>query len=148
MINRTVKLIALILTVAALVSLCACASSNPEMEAASGTYKYYAVKIGDSYFAVPEQENQTTTLDANGGGSLYWGEDNKGPITKWSIDGEKVKIKAGISDMDATLKDGILVIEISDSDDLQMSCVFIKEGADTSGMPLTSLEEYASEYQE
>ena len=141
--RKTVKIIALIIALAALISLCACSSSSPEAEAASGTYKFYAILLDGYYVDLPDFEGRTTTLKADGGGALDWGDDNKGPISKWTIDGEKVVIKAGVAEMNATLKDGILTVEMS-NDTKPMSAVFIKDGADTSSMPVITTEEYAA----
>lgn len=53
--------------------------------------------------------------------------------------------KAGISVMDATLKDGILTVYIGDENDAIFYAVLVKEGADTSSMPLITAEEYAAQ---
>ena len=143
MMKKAVNPIALMLAVTVLISLCACASSNPEAEAAAGTYNFYAVILDGYYVNVPEFEGRTTVLKADGGGSLDWGDDNQGPISEWTIDGEKVVIKAGVSVMNAALKDGILIVEL-DNDTMPMSLVFTKDGADTSSIPRISTEEYAA----
>jgi len=146
--KNDVKLIALILTVIAVISLCGCASvtnpapASPEAEAAAGTYTFYALFMDDHYIGLEEFEGRTTTLNADGGGALDWGDDNKGPISEWTIDGEKIVIKAGVSEMNATLKDGILIIDFSD-EDMPMSTVFVKDEADTSSMPVISVDEYS-----
>ena len=141
--KKTVKLIALMLALTALLSLCACASVNQEAAAAAGTYTYYANILDDYYVDVPVFAGRTTILTADGGGSLDWGDDNRGPISEWTISGEKVVIKAGVAEMNATLKDGVLTIELS-NDTVPMSAVFIKDGADTSSMPVITSEEYAA----
>lgn len=141
--KKTFKLIALVLALTALLSLCACSVSSSEASAASGTYTYYAHLLDDYYVDFPDYAGRTTTLKADGGGSLDWGDYNKGPISEWTINGEKVVIKAGVAEMNATLKDGILSVEIS-NDLMPFSVVFIKDGADTSSMPVISMDEYTS----
>lgn len=142
-----VKLIALVLALTALLALCACSSTNPEAAAAAGTYTYYAILLDGDYVNVTEFAGRTTVLNADGSGAIDWGDDNKGPISQWTIDGEKVVIKAGVSEMNATLKDGILTIEMA-NDTMPMASVFIKDGADTSSMPLISAEEYAAKLEQ
>lgn len=141
--KKTLRITALILALASLLLLCACASADSAASAAAGTYTFYAAVIDGYYIDIPEFEGRTTTLDADGGGALEWGDDNKGPISEWTIDGEKVVIKAGVSEMDATLKDGILSVDLSD-DTLTMFVVYVKDGADTSSMPVITSEEYAA----
>ena len=144
--KKTVKLLALILALTAIISLCACASASPEAQAAAGTYTFYAVLLDDYYVDLEDFDGRTTTLDANGGGSLDWGDDNQGEITNWTIDGENVSIKAGVSDIKATIKDGILTIDFS-SESIPMSVIFVKDGADTSSMPVISSDEYVALYE-
>lgn len=141
--KKTVKLTALILALILSASLCACAPASPEAEAAAGTYTFYAIVLDNYYVDLPEFAGRTTVLKADGSGALDWGDDNKGPISKWTIDGEKVVIKAGVAEMNATLKDGILTVEMS-NDIMPMSAVFVKDGADTSSMPVITSEEYAA----
>lgn len=149
---KTVKLIALILALTALISLCACTSADSESDTATsvsdtvdaaGTYTYYAHILDGHYVYLSELEGRTTTLNADGSGALDWGDDNKGPISEWTIDGENVVIKAGVAEMNATLKDGILTIDM-DNDTMPISLVCIKEGADTSSIPVMTKEEYAA----
>lgn len=149
--KKTVKLLAVILAVIALIPLCACSSSkteaSPEASAAAGTYTFYAVILDGYYVDLPTFEGRTTTLNADGGGALDWGDDNKGPISNWTIDGEKVVIKAGVAELNAVLKDGILTVELV-NDTMPMSAVFVKDGADTSSMTVITAEEYAEKVAE
>ena len=143
--KKTAKLIALILAMILLIALCACKTTTPETEAAAGTYTYYAHLLDGYYVDFTDYAGRTTTLEANGGGALDWGDDNKGPISEWTIDGEKIVIKAGVAEMDATLKNGILSVDIGD-ETMPFSVIFIEEGADTSSMPVITTDEYVAKF--
>ncbi|WP_405346276.1 hypothetical protein [Ruminococcus sp.] len=102
------------------------------------------MKLGDSLVQIDEMKGYSVTLSADGTGSLDWGENNNGPISEWTVDGEKLVIKAGISVMNATMKDSVLTIDLSDSD-YSMFSVFVSDSADTSSMPVITADEYAAQ---
>ena len=140
------RTIAILLAVMMLAALCGCAQEvkDPRDENA-GVYTFYAFGINGSYVALEDMKGRTVTLNGDGTGALDWGEDNNGPITEWTLDGEKVVIKAGISTMDATLKDGILTVDISTNGE-NWEVVFVTEKADTSGYTLLSEDEMVKIY--
>lgn len=141
------KIIAFITAAMLIVSLCSCSVSKTdapsEAEAAAGKYTFYALRMGGSYVDVKEMEGQSVTLNADGTGALDWGEDNRGPISEWSINGEKLIIKAGVSVMEAVLNDGVLMIDISNDEYSWYTC-YVNDKADTSDMKRISVDEYAA----
>jgi hypothetical protein len=140
------RTIAILLAVMMLAALCGCSQTASDPRAAqAGVYTFYALGIGDYYIAADVMKGTTVTLNADGTGALDWGEDNKGPISEWTLDGDKVVLKAGISTMDATLKDGILTVDIGD-DGENWYGVFVTEKADTSGYTLLSEDEMQKLY--
>ena len=42
---------------------------------------------------------------------MDWGEDNQGPITEWSADGEDLTFQAGVATITGTVKDGVMVLD-------------------------------------
>ena len=135
--KKAVKAIALILAVAAVFALCACSSAPKSVK-----YTFFAMNMNGYNIEYSEMDGRYVILNDDGTGELDWGDDNSGPISEWTADGEKLVIKAGISEMDATLKDGILSVDVSD-EDFTMTIIFAAEGADTSGMKVISQEEFA-----
>lgn len=142
--KRFTKIFAMLLSVIFLVSLCACSGSDDPRAAMAGKYTFYAIDFSGSYVEVEEMKGQSVTLNADGTGRLDWGEDNNGPISEWTADGEKLVIKAGVSVMDATLKDGILTVDIGDEDYI-FKAIFVNESADTSAMPVIMQEEFLAQ---
>lgn len=141
--KHSIRMVSLLLTVILIVSLCACGKPDPRA-AMAGKYSFYAMKLGDSLVQIDEMKGYSVILNADGTGSLDWGENNNGPISEWTADGEKLMIKAGISVMNATMKDGVLTIDLSDSD-YSMFSVFVSDSADTSSMPVITADEYAAQ---
>lgn len=140
------RIIAIIAAAALIVMLCGCGKTNTpsEAEAAAGKYTFYAVRMGGSYISVDEMEGQSVTLNADGTGELDWGENNRGPISEWTINGENLVIKAGVSVMEAVLNDGVLMIDIS-SDEYSWYTCYVNDKADTSDMKRISADEYAAQ---
>lgn len=141
--KHSIRMVSLLLTVILIVSLCACGKPDPRA-AMAGKYSFYAMKLGDSLVQIDEMKGYSVILSADGTGSLDWGENNNGPISEWTADGEKLVIKAGISVMNATMKDGVLTIDLSDSD-YSMFSLFVSDSADTSSMPVITADEYAAQ---
>ena len=159
------RMLALLLALCLTAGLCACGApaaapasqSAPETaapaapaaeEAAApapqtGEYKGYSLVLDGHYLIWEDLESYSVTLAADGTGYLDWGEDNRGPISEWSINGEKLIIKAGVSVMEAVLNDGVLMIDISDDEYSWYTC-YVNEKADTSDMKRISVDEYAA----
>lgn len=135
------RLTAILLVAVLAAALCACSATPKDpREEHAGVYTFYALGIGDYFVAADVMQGRTVTLNGDGTGALDWGDDNQGPITEWTLDGDKVVIKAGISTMDATLKDGILTVRIGEGGEYWLG-VFVTGDADTSGYNLISQEE-------
>lgn len=142
--RHTIRMLSLLLAIILTVSLCACGGKDDPRAALAGKYTYYAVKLGDSFVQIDEMKENNVILNADGTGSLDWGEGNKGPISEWTAEGENLVIKAGVSVMNATLKDGILTIDLS-GEGYTMFSVYVSDGADTSSMPVVSADEYTAQ---
>lgn len=80
----------------------------------------------------------TTTLNADGSGELYWGEDNQGPISEWSVQDGKVMIKAGVSEIDGIIDGGLMLLDMAD----ECVLVCVRPGTDTEKIDGQVLEEY------
>ena len=156
--KRTKRAAALLLALLMMLSLCACGGSAPAATAApapteaptpaetenplapyAGEYKEYSVVLDGTHLILDKYENFSVTLNADGTGYLDWGTDNQGPISAWNLEGEKVNIKAGASEITGSLKDGVLLL----GDDYILC--FVKPGANTSSMPRLTPEEYKAQ---
>ena len=135
------RTIAILLAVMMLAALCGCGQSGNDPRAKhAGVYTFFAIGIGGNYVDLEDMRGRTVTLNGDGTGALDWGDDNQGSISEWTLDGDKAVIKAGISTMDATLKDGILTVELGVDDEI-WEAVFVTEKADTSGYTVLSEDE-------
>ena len=135
------RTIAILLAVMMLAALCGCGQSGNDPRAEhAGVYTFFAIGIGGNYVDLEDMRGRTVTLNGDGTGALDWGDDNQGPISEWTLDGDKAVIKAGISTMDATLKDGILTVELGVDDEI-WEVVFVTEKADTTAYTVLSEDE-------
>ena len=131
------RMIAVLLTLALAIGLCACGSQGGGSE----KYLFYALDFDGVYVYTDAMEGRSLTLNNDGTGYLDWGDDNQGEISEWTADGDNLVIKAGISEMNATLKDGILTVDLDDGDN-NWKVVFFGSTADTSGLIRISAVEY------
>ena len=165
--KSTKQWLSLLLAAALLCALCACggkaapAASEPEAPSAdtaayAGEYTYFCCLLGAAYLAeafdleeqsgdipeqyvlLPDMEDNTVTLDADGTGYLYWGDDNQGPIDWWTMDADALRFQAGVSVFDGTIEDGFMTVEIGEG----LSLCLTAPGTDTSGIKPLSLDEY------
>ena len=158
------RILTLLLTLCLAAGLCACGASTPPPEAAaaptdaatpaapeqaapetenplaplSGEYKGYSLVLDGTYLIWEDLDGYTVVLDADGTGALDWGADNRGPISAWTAEGETVEIRAGISVMNGTVKDGVMLLDLEDG----LVLCFVKDGADTSAMERITTEQY------
>ena len=133
------KLTSAVLALILVFMLCACGGQPAdEKSALAGKYTFYALYLDGYYIDVEEMQGQTVTLDKDGTGALDWGEDNNGPISEWTADSGKLVIKAGVSEMDAEVKDGVMIIDLDDG----FKVCFVTDKADTSGMKKITQDEY------
>ena len=131
-------------------------SDGGGLAAYAGEYSYFCVRMEGNYAAdslgieidpgllesqyvrVEEMVGETVTLKGDGTGSLYWGEDNQGPISQWSLTGEQISISAGVSHITGTLKNGLMQLDINDG----FTAYFALPGAEPSSIQPLSSEEY------
>ena len=154
------RMLALLLALCLTAGLCACGApaaapasqSAPETaapaapaaeEAAApapqtGEYKGYSLVLDGHYLIWEDLESYSVTLAADGTGYLDWGEDNRGPISSWTAEGETVEIRAGVSVMNGTIRDGVMLLDLEEG----FVLCFAKEGADTSAMERITAEQY------
>lgn len=137
--KRKVLVSVMALLIISTVIMTACGKkADPLLEKYAGVYSFYSLYLYDTHVISEEFEGTTTTLEANGKGSLNWGEDNKGPISEWTAkeDGSIV-IKAGVSTINGKVEDGVMFLELTE--DL-VTC-YVTEDADTSQMPRVTVDE-------
>lgn len=72
---------------------------------------YYADK---QFIVVDELKNWSVTLDKDGTGRLYWGEDNNGPISHWTVEDNTLTIEAGISVIKGAVSEGVMLLNMGD----------------------------------
>ena len=96
--------------------------------------------IPDQYVDMPDMAGETVTLEADGTGYLYWGDNNQGPIDWWKMDGDALQFQAGAAVIDGTIVDGLMTLTIDDG----FAVCFAAPGADTAGVEPISLEEFAT----
>ena len=120
------KIIALLLTLAMLLSLAACGGSTEEDPNAG---KYIGISAAVGGFSMPMSdvyEGETwLELKSGGRGTIMLGGDDFS--IKWSVEGEEITISVQGEDSIGTLKNGAVVVDLMD-----MGCVmtFQKEGAE------------------
>ena len=107
--KRSIRMLSLALLLVLALAACGGTAEAPAEEEAAGTdmaghyilYGYY--NQGDYIY------NDIITgyidLEKDGTGYLDWGEDNRGPITGWTADGEKLSFQAGVAAISGTVKD-------------------------------------------
>ena len=52
--------------------------------------------VRDRYIEYDSPSGNKVTLNADGTGYLYLGDDNQGPVSSWSLDGTALKLSAGV----------------------------------------------------
>lgn len=143
------RILALLLVLCLAAGLCACGApaASPTPQAApetaapvpqTGEYKGYSLVLDGYYLIWEDLDDFSVTLAADGTGYLDWGEDNRGPISSWTAEGETVEIRAGVSVINGTVKDGVMLLDLEDG----FVLCFVKEGADTSAMERITTEQY------
>ena len=136
----------------------ATATAAPDLEKYSGEYTFFCTKLSaayvgrmyelsaaiddipDQFVAMPEMAGETVTLNPDGTGYLYWGENNQGPIDWWKMDGDALEFQAGVAVIDGTIVDGLMTLTIDEG----FAACFAAPGADTSGLKPITVDEFAS----
>lgn len=102
----------------------------------TGVYEGFALYENGSYSRKDIQDTFDgwyVKLEDNGKGFLYFGDDNQGDLTSWSMDGDKLTIKAGVSEFAgrSTIKDGIMLLDFDD-----YVIAFLSPEVDKASLPL------------
>lgn len=118
------------------------AGETADVEACAGTYTSIGLYLDGQYLTEESFSGMVTTLDADGTGSLDWGEDNQGPISEWTAEDGKLLIKAGVSEMEGTVADGVMVLDLGDG----IMLAFVGEGIDVASLNPIPLDEYMTQH--
>lgn len=113
-------------------------------DSAAGTYKICGVNMDDSIVTLDTLDGYYLELKDGGSGYLYFGEDNKGDISSWALDGDKFTMKAGVSDFTGTIRKGILELDLGNDNVL----TFARDDADTSALDILTMDEYVEKLKE
>ena len=140
--KRSIRMLSLALLLVLALAACGGTAEAPAEEEAAGTdmaghyilYGYY--NQGDYIY------NDIITgyidLEKDGTGYLDWGEDNRGPITGWTADGEKLSFQAGVAAISGTVKDGVMILDMDD-----FSLWLAREDVDVEALDPVASEDYA-----
>lgn len=96
--------------------------------------------VPDQYVSMPDMAGQTVTLEPDGTGYLYWGEDNQGPIDWWTLEDGALQFQAGVAVIDGAIADGLMTLTIDEG----FAVCFAAPNADTSGVEPITLGEFAA----
>ena len=109
----------------------------------SGKYEAVGLYINDCYVEDEMFDGWYLKLDDDGTGFMYFGEDNQGDISDWSMDGDSLTLKAGVSVFSgqSSIKNGILLLDF-DNDTL---IAFADPDVDRSSLNIVTLDEYSEE---
>ena len=131
--------------------------SGADREKYAGTYTFLYMKISADmmiqmldydgepaqnvpaqYVQMPNMTGWTVTLEPDGTGSLFWGEDNQGPIDQWTVDGGRLTFHAGVSEAEGTVKDGVMELALEEG----LNAFFALPGAESTGVTPITPEDY------
>lgn len=113
-------------------------------DSVAGTYKICGVNMDDAIVTLDTLDGYYLELKDGGSGYLYFGEDNKGDISSWALDGDKFTMKAGVSDFTGTIRKGILELDLGNDNVL----TFARDDADTSALDILTMDEYVEKLKE
>ena len=159
--KKTKKLLPLLLASVLIFTLCAVSGAAPasaEGADAAGEYSFLCARfsaaylestlktgrepvpnVRDRYIDAPQYAGYKITLNADGTGYLFFGEDNQGSIDTWSTDGETLRFQAGVSEFEGTIADGLMTLGITDG----CSLCFVLPGTETADVKPISPEAFA-----
>ena len=105
-----------------------------------GRYDILGLYLDDNYVKDEMFAGWYLELDEDGEGYMYFGENNQGDISEWSMNGDNLILKAGVSVFEgkSTIKDGVLLLDF----DNDMVVAFASESADRSKIKILSADEY------
>lgn len=95
--------------------------------------------IGDGYVTYEAMEGAAVTLNADGTGALDWGENNRGPIDWWHVDGDMLTFRAGAAEISGTVRDGFMTLDIEDG----FRACFAVPGSEPDDLEVMDIMEYA-----
>ncbi len=105
------------------------------------TYKYFGVFADNLYVETPNQKMASwyVTLNDDGSGYLYFGDENKGDITGWKGEGDDFTLEAGISKFEGNSyrKGDVLRLDFD-----EFTLVFLANGVTGEDIDAISAEEF------
>ena len=134
------------------------ADGNTDPAEAAQTYSYLCSRMSASYLVAAagyggetqpvrdhyvttdgeKYDDYTVTLNADGTGYLFLGENNQGPIDSWTLEGSQLRFQAGVSEFNAMLSGGLMTVEF----DKGLYLVFAAPGADLSDVRPISVDAF------
>ena len=119
------KIIAILLSIAMLLSLAACGGGEPDPNA--GKYQGVSAKALGMTMAMSEVYPGETWVELKSGGKGTVMLDGDDFPMKWTLDGEAITITVEDVDSVGTLADGIITVDLMD---MGVEMTFLKEGAE------------------
>lgn len=108
------------------------------------TYTCIGLYLDGHYLSDEDFFHMTTTLNADGSGEIDWGENNFGPISEWSVEDDRLLIKAGLSEIEGRLKDGVMVLDLGDGYQLAM----LGQNVDRETLGVVPMDDYLKQHPE
>ena len=108
------------------------------------TYTCIGLYLDGHYLSDEDFFHMTTTLNADGSGEIDWGENNFGPISEWSVEDDRLLIKAGLSEIEGRLKDGVMVLDLGDGYQFAM----LGQNVDRETLGVVPMDDYLKQHPE
>lgn len=116
------------------------ASEDTDRKQYQGRYDAVGLYLNDYYVQDEMSDGWYLVLNDDGTGYMYFGEDNQGEISDWTMNGESLMLKAGVSVFEgkSSIKNGILLLDF----DNDMIIAFCTSEVDPTSLNIVSAEEY------
>ncbi len=140
------RIISIIMALALILSALACAeeSAATDYEAYAGLYTYLGYFVDRQFVVDEEMISWSVNLKKDGTGYLYWGEDNQGPISEWSMEDGYLLIHAGISEIEGTIANHVMLLLMGDG----IAIGWAGPGTDFDKLNLITMDQFISEHRE
>lgn len=108
-----------------------------------GLYTYLGFYAKGQFVVDQEMIPWSVNLKKDGAGTLYWGENNNGPISSWVVEDGKITINAGVSVIEGTIEDHIMLLDMGDG----YTIGWAGPGTDFYSLELITMEDFIRENQ-